>query len=605
MSGLFRSFLPMQNPLGFGATDYLELAFALLLVLFVVSRPLIAPAAALLAKRTAWCMAALAAAPVILRVALLAHHPVPTPDVYDEFGHLFVADTLRHLRLANPMHPMHRFFETIFILQQPTYSSIYPLGQGMMLAFGRLLFGLPWAGVVASTAALCALSYWMLRPWLSNEPNGAEWALLGGGLAIIEFGPLSGWMNSYWGGALAACAGCLVFGSLPRITSKGRMTRARWRDGVVLGLGLAIHALTRPYESILLLLSVILFFAWERRFPLRPAAIAAAFLAAAGGVTVVQNHSVTGRWLMLPYQLSQYEYGVPAGLTFQPDPTPHRDLTPAQQSEYEAQRAFRNSARETLASYLLRLEYRVRYYRFFFLPALYVAILAYLFAFRSPRWAWVLATLALFAIGSNFFPSFQVHYIAALTPLFLLMSVEGLRQLSAKRWGRPVAMLALTFCAAHFVFWYGLHLFETNDVSAAMRPFESWDSINHDAPTRRLMVKQKLAAIPGPLLVFVRYAPQHRFQQEWVYNEADIDAARIVWARDLGPSEDEQLIRYYPRRSAWLLEPDEDPPKLTPYVPEPPPAISAAQPTTPEAVKERKPEPKHVTQPTLRFENVK
>jgi hypothetical protein len=64
--------------------------------------------------------------------------------------------------------------------------------------------------------------------------------------------------------------------------------------------------------------------------------------------------------------------------------------------------------------------------------------------------------------------------------------------------------------------------------------------------------------------VFVRYAPFHRFE-EWVHNDADIDRARIVWANDLGAEENQKLLRYYPDRKAWLLEPDVHPPALVPY----------------------------------------
>ncbi len=56
----------------------------------------------------------------------------------------------------------------------------------------------------------------MLRGWTTPE-----WALLGGVLAVIEFGPLNAWMNSYWGGSLAGVAGCLVFGALPRVRAVG------------------------------------------------------------------------------------------------------------------------------------------------------------------------------------------------------------------------------------------------------------------------------------------------------------------------------------------------------------------------------------------------
>ena len=125
---LFRSFLPLKNPIGFGASDFIELGLAALLVTAVLLwRPWIEPYATRLAQKTALCMLILGLLPVALRLALLAHHPVPTPDLYDEFGHLLVADTLRHLRLANAAHPMQRFFETFFVLQEPTYSSIYPI----------------------------------------------------------------------------------------------------------------------------------------------------------------------------------------------------------------------------------------------------------------------------------------------------------------------------------------------------------------------------------------------------------------------------------------------------------------------------------------------
>ena len=142
--------------------------------------------------------------------------PIPTPQVLDDFTSLYQGDTLAHFRFANASHPLHQFFETLFVLQQPTYSSIYPPGQGIALAIGKLIFGKSWAGVALSIGAFCALCYWMLRAWISPG-----WALLGGVFAAIEFGPLSQWMNSLWGGGVSACAGCLVFGALPRLRARG------------------------------------------------------------------------------------------------------------------------------------------------------------------------------------------------------------------------------------------------------------------------------------------------------------------------------------------------------------------------------------------------
>lgn len=564
---LFRSFLPLRNPLGFGASDWIEFTITLLLVLAALLwNPLLRSRIAAFAERPWSCIITLAAVPILLRLILLPNHPVPAPAIYDEFSHLLVADTLLHLRLANPPHPLHQFFETFFVLQQPTYSSIYSIGLGLALAFGRMISGSAWTGIVLSVAALCAATYWMLRGW-----TNPRWALLGGLLAVIQFGPLSSWMNSYTSGAVTATAGCLVFGALPRLRA-----RPRPRDGALLGIGFGVHLLTRQFESALLLASILLFFILslrireEWRTLRRPAAIAVLAVLPALAITLLQNKAVTHSWTTLPEQLSQYQYGVPTTLTIQPLPIPHNQLTPEQQLDYKAQSLTHGSA-ETPGRFFLRLVYRIRYYRFFFLPALYPALIAFVFCLRERRWVWVAATLVIFALGTNLFPYLLVHYLAGVTCLFILVSVAGLKRLS--EWsirGTPIgsepARLIVFLCAAHFVFWYGLHLFERTGLSLAVAEYETWDTINHANSDRRAAIHKQLAAVPGKQLVFVRYWPQHIFQDEWVWNAADIDVSRFVFARDLGDAENAKLIQYYPDRKLWLLEPDFRPPRLTPYV---------------------------------------
>src|SRR5712692_3061016 len=390
----FSSFLPLRNPVGFGASDFIELALAALLVsLALASR--FEPRARRLAERTGWCMLLLAGLPVTLRLLLLPNHPIPSPNVADDFSYVLLADTLSHFRLANPPHAMHRFFETFFVLQEPSYSSIFPIGQGLALALGRMIFGHPWAGVALSVAAFCSLCYWMLRAW--TTPG---WALIGGVLAVFQFGPLNPWMNGYWGGAVSATAGCLVFGALPRLRYGPRP-----RDAVWLGLGLALQLLTRPYESVLLVMSVLLFFLPLLRQPGELRAMAGVVpivmlaVIPALALTFIQNRQITGSWTTLPYVLSRYQYGVPTTLTTQPPPIPHRELTPEQQLVYNMQVSFHGSGTDTLERYLQRLEYRVRDYRFFFYAPLYLALPFFLAALRQFRFVWIVLCLAVFAFG--------------------------------------------------------------------------------------------------------------------------------------------------------------------------------------------------------------
>jgi len=96
--------------------------------------------------------------------------------------------------------------------------------------------------------------------------------------------------------------------------------------------------------------------------------------------------------------------------------------------DYKMQLSF-HQGNETIGSYLQRLEYRVRFYRFFFLPPLYLVAVAFFWSLREYRFVWVVVTLAIFALGTNFFPAFQIHYVAAVTCLFVLVSITGLQQM--------------------------------------------------------------------------------------------------------------------------------------------------------------------------------
>jgi hypothetical protein len=81
----------------------------------------------------------------------------------------------------------------------------------------------------------------------------------------------------------------------------------------------------------------------------------------------------------------------------------------------------------------------------------------------------------------------------------------------------------------------------------------------------RARVDSEFKQRPGKHLLIVRYGPRHFCYDEWVYNAADINGAKVVWAREMDAARNRKLINYFQDRQVWLVEPDMDPPVVTPY----------------------------------------
>ncbi len=162
------------------------------------------------------------------RALLLPAVGIPAPRINDEYSYLLMADTFSHYRLSNPTPPAWQHFETFRVNMTPTYHSKYPVSQGTGVGVREVVFHQPWIGVYLSTAALCGAICWALQAFL---PPG--WALLGGLLAVVRIALLSYWMNSYWGGSMAALGGALALGAVVRLFQAQRTERNR----LLLGIG--------------------------------------------------------------------------------------------------------------------------------------------------------------------------------------------------------------------------------------------------------------------------------------------------------------------------------------------------------------------------------
>jgi len=509
-----------------------------------------------IAKRKLLSIFLVVLATVLIRVSLLSLYPVPFPQVGDEFSYLLAGDTFAHGRLANPPHPMWIYLDTIHVNQHPTYMSKYPPGQGAFLALGQVL-GNPWIGVVISVALMCGAIVWMLQGWLPPQ-----WALLGGVLAVLRLGIFSYWMNSYWGGAVAALGGALVVGALPRI-----MRFHRARDATPLGLGIAILAMSRPFEGAIFCLPVFVvltIWLFRRRSPawrvtaLRIVLPVCGVLAALALFMGYYNWRGTGHPLLFPYVLNSRTYMSQPDFVWQKARAPLHYLNPQFDAFYNVwsrQKAFAGQANTIPRALRVLRSDVVMFVGFFLWAELCVPVLALPWILTDRRTQFLLLQFVFCFLALLLVVWFSPHYAAPITATTFALLIQGMRHLRHWTWrGRPVGIgltRAIVLCAL---------------ILAPVHRF--FMHLQPDLRYRWTFTKE-LQAAPGDHLVIVRYSIDHDPNAEWVYNRADIDDAKIVWAREIPGISMQPLLSYFHNRDVWLVTADSNPPRLSAYLPPP------------------------------------
>jgi hypothetical protein len=461
-------------------------------------------------------------------------HLSPAAVFHDEAAYLLQAKVFAAGACTAPGAPAPEFFEQFHVLVTPFVAAKYPPGHALILAIGTLL-GAPVSAPLALTGVAGALFFVVMRR-LAGPVNAAlAWALW-----IVA--PLNAaLLPGYFSEVTTLALGLAAWVGLARWWDTGER---RWL--VVVALCVGWMAITRPLTGLawaVPIAVVVLARAWLGRdwpalaWPLALGCAVVALLPAWNGCSTGQ----LSRGPLALYTASYMPWDRPG---FGLDSTPpvratqpdlealagqfrdiHRALTPSQLPELIVERA------KTLVASTYGLAVVL------LLPLMFLGLF-------YARVTWVgVATVALVLGGYALYAhpmNWNIYYLE-IVPVFCALPVLGAAWLR----GRP--------SGCRSVRWIGVvgyaSVFATIGLNLVALPAARARHVQRQQAARRF--HEQLAALPGPAVVFVRYAADRNVDFSLVQNDPFFARARVWVAYDRG-AENARLLMIAPDRRAFL-----------------------------------------------------
>jgi hypothetical protein len=190
--------------------------------------------------------------------------------------------------------------------------------------------------------------------------------------------------------------------------------------------------------------------------------------------------------------------------------------------------------------------------------------------FLDRRMRFLIVCVAVLAAGMAIEIFLLAHYVSPFTGAFYAIGLQAMRHLRV--WtpeGKPSGLAMGRFAVTVCILMAGVRLFaQPLHLAPPEWPPSYWNFTWYGPEhfgVEREQIETRLEHLQGPQLAIVRYSPDHNPLDEWVYNGADIDGSKVVWAREMDAADNLELIRHYGERKVWLVEPDAMPAGIEPY----------------------------------------